>query len=137
MSKADFIHPEWLGILDRASRAAGGFASLEAQFLQLRSDLMAKYETLKAEVDETVASVKSVIGKLGEVSSELTAAKLALENGQDIDYSDLVAKLDEAQASMAEAIKPAEKLPEEVVLDPAPVVVEAPAPEIPPADPAS
>lgn len=135
MSKAAFIHPEWQSILERASHAAGGFASLEAQFLQLRSDLMAKYETLKAEIDETVASVKSVVGKLGEVSAELTAAKLALESGQEVDYSDLVAKLDEAQAEIAAAVKPAEALPETVVIETP--VSDAPAPEVPPADPAS
>lgn len=96
---------------------------------------MAKYETLKAEIDETVASVKSVVGKLGEVSAELTAAKLALESGQEVDYSDLVAKLDEAQAEIAAAVKPAEALPETVVVEMP--VSDAPAPEVPPADPAS
>lgn len=131
MSKASFISAEWLGILERAARAAGGFANLEAKFLQLESSLMAKYEVLKAEVDETVSSVKSVIGHLSQVSADLAAAKLALENGQDIDYGDLVAKLDAAQLEMAEAIKPAEALPpaEETV------VVSEPAVDIPPAEP--
>ena len=137
MSKASFITDEWLGILERAARAAGGFANLEAKFLQLENSLMAKYEVLKAEVDETVAAVKGVIGHIGQLSADLAAAKLALENGEDIDYSELVAKLDAAQLEMASAIKPAEALPpaEETV------VVSEPtgevAPEVPPTDPAS
>jgi len=134
MSKADFISNEWLGILERAARAAGGFAHLEASFLQLRSDVMADFEKLKAEVDETVSGVKTAVAYIGGVKAELQAALDKLASGQTVDYSELVAKLDAAQADINSALAPAEKLPEQVDAAVEAGVAEAVA-EIPPAEP--
>lgn len=135
MSKADFISSEWQGILERASRAAGGFVALEASFLQLRSDLMADYEKLKAEVGETLDGVKAAVTYIGGIKAELKAALDNLAAGNTIDYSDLVAKLDAAQADIAAAIAPAEKLPEQVEAVVEAAKEEAPPVEVPPAEP--
>lgn len=140
MSKAPFISVEWQGLLERAARAAGGFTTLEEQFHQLRRDLMADYDKLKAEVDETLAGVKSVIGYVGAIRDELKAAQANLAAGNTIDYSDLVAKLDAAQADMSAAITPAEKLPEQVeavVEAAAEEAANAPVSDVPPAEPTS
>lgn len=131
MSKADFINTEWQGILARASRAASGFAALEEHFLQLRSDVMATYDDLKREVGETKAAVASIVAKVGEVSASLKEAQAKLEAGQTIDYSELTAELDAAQAEISGALAPTPAIEEVAAQEPqsevAPPVEPAPA----------
>lgn len=133
MSKADFISTEWQGILSRASRAAGGFAALEEHFLQLRSDVMATYDDLKREVGETRDAVKVIVAKVGEVSASLKEAQAKLEAGQVIDYSELTASLDAAQAEISGALTPTPAIEEVAEQKPAEEVM--PPVDTPPAEP--
>jgi hypothetical protein len=89
---------------------------------------MATYEDLKREVLETRDSVKAIVSKVGEVLTLLKEAQAKLEAGQVVDYSELTAELDAAQAEIAEAVKPTPAIEE--------VAAEKPAEEVPPVEPA-
>jgi hypothetical protein len=128
MSKAPFIHPDWGRILERASRSADVVPLFEERLNAIERYVMATYEDLKREVLETRDSVKTIVSKVGEVSTLLKEAQAKLEAGQVVDYSELTAELDAAQAEIAEAVKPTPAIEE--------VAAEKPAEEVPPVEPA-
>lgn len=106
MPKVDFIHPEWARTLERASRAADTVPLFEERLINLERYLMATYDDLKREVAETRDSVRAVVAKIGETAALLRDAQARIEAGQSVDYSELTASLDEAQAEIAGAMSP-------------------------------
>lgn len=117
---ADFISHEWQSILERASRAAGGFATLEARFVDLERHVMAVLDQLQDQVKRNTSVVDSASVLIAGLSEKLKAALAAAQEGNAKELEVLANELSSSSDKLAAAVA-VNTVAEPPVVDPAPV----------------
>jgi len=125
---SNFISNEWQSILERASRAAGGFATLEARFEALERYTMSVLEDLQAQVKRNTSVVSSAALLIAGLSDKLKAALKAAEEGNAKELEAFASELSTSSDALAAAIAANTVAAPEVPAEPAPApVTDAPA----------